>query len=80
MVGLGSGKKFGVCCVIIGVCYSVSDSEDSEFTVIASSVSVYFQGFENGKIISQIVGISEDCDQNGDRVSKNNVSCHICIV
>ena len=26
------------------------------------------QKFKDGKIISQIVGISEDCDQNGDRV------------
>ena len=30
-------------------------------------------------IISQIVGISEGCDQNGLRVSKNNESCHILI-
>ena len=30
--------------------------------------------------ISQIVRISEDCDQNGDRVSKNDESCHICIM
>ena len=29
-------------------------------------------------IISQIVRIGEVCDQNGDRVSKNNKSCHIC--
>ena len=27
----------------------------------------------------KIVRISEGCPQNGDRVSKNNVSCHICI-
>ena len=31
-------------------------------------------------LISQIVGISEGCDQNGDRVSKNDKSCHICIM
>ena len=29
-------------------------------------------------MISQIVGISELYDQNGDRVSKNVKSCHIC--
>ena len=28
---------------------------------------------------SQLDGIREGCDQNGDRVSKNDVSCHICI-
>ena len=30
------------------------------------------------KIISQIVRVSEVCDQNGDRVSKNHKICHIC--
>ena len=30
--------------------------------------------------ISQIVGISADCDQSGDGVSKNNESCNICII
>ena len=34
---------------------------------------------EDEKIISQIVGISED-DQNGDRASKNDKSCRICIM
>ena len=29
-------------------------------------------------ITSQIVGSGENCDQNGDRVSKNEKSCHIC--
>ena len=29
---------------------------------------------------SQIVRISEDCDQNGDRVSKDHKSFHICIM
>ena len=29
-------------------------------------------------IISQIVGIIEDCDQNCDRVSKNDKIFHIC--
>ena len=29
----------------------------------------------NEKIIGQIVGFSEVCDQNGDRVSKNEISC-----
>ena len=37
-----------------------------------------FKKFENEKIISQIVGISWACDQNGDSVSKNGKSCHIC--
>ena len=31
-------------------------------------------------IISRIVGISEDCDQNGERVSKTDKSCHVCIM
>ena len=39
----------------------------------------YYQNFEDGKIISQVVRISEDCDQSSDRVSKNNLICHICI-
>ena len=30
---------------------------------------------KNEKIISQIVGISKVCDQNGDRVSNNEKSC-----
>ena len=34
--------------------------------------------FENDDIISQMVGIGEVCDQNGDRVSRNDKSCHIC--
>ena len=29
-------------------------------------------------IISQVVGIGKSCDQNGERVSKNNKSCFIC--
>ena len=29
------------------------------------------------KSLSQIVGVSEVCDQNGDRVYKNNISCCI---
>ena len=39
---------------------------------------VYFQKVENEKIISQIVGISKICDQNGDGVSKNYKYSHIC--
>ena len=39
---------------------------------------VYYQKVENEKIISQIVGISKICDQNGDRVSKNYKYSHIC--
>ena len=34
--------------------------------------------FEIEKIISQIVRIGEVCDHIGDRVSKNDKSCHIC--
>ena len=36
------------------------------------------QRVENKKIISQIMGIREVCDQSGDRVSRNDKSCHIC--
>ena len=43
------------------------------------SQSIY-QSLENEKIISHIVGISEVCDKNGDRVSKNDKSCYICIM
>ena len=35
---------------------------------------------ENEKIISQIVGISEACDLNGDRVSMKDKSYHICSI
>ena len=31
-----------------------------------SQLSVYYQKFDSEKIISQVVEISEDCDQNGD--------------
>ena len=34
---------------------------------------------ENAKIIGLIVRVGEVCDKNGDTVSKNNKSCHICI-
>ena len=30
------------------------------------------------EIISQFVGIVQDCDQSGDRVSKSDKSHHIC--
>ena len=30
--------------------------------------------------ICQIVGVSEDSDQNGVRVSKKDACCHICII
>ena len=39
---------------------------------------MYYQRVENEKIINQIVGISEDCYKNGDKVSKNDKSYHIC--
>ena len=41
--------------------------------------SLYYHNFEDEKIISQIVGFSKDCDQNGDKVSSNDESGHICI-
>ena len=34
--------------------------------------------YNSEKIISQIVGISEGCDQNGERVSETDKICHIC--
>ena len=40
--------------------------------------ALMLQKFEDEKMISQIVWISEGCDQNGERVSKNGKSCHIC--
>ena len=36
MMGLGSGEQFGVCCMILSVRYSVSDSDDRECIVVAS--------------------------------------------
>ena len=50
--------------------------------LIASSVnlrSVNYQEFEVEKIIIKFVRTSEGCEQNSDRVSKIDVSCHICI-
>ena len=41
---------------------------------------MFTEEFEDGKIISQVVGISKDCDQIGDRVSKSDVSYHISIM
>ena len=41
---------------------------------------MYYQNFESEKISGQIYWISEGCDQNGDRVSMNDKSCHICIL
>ena len=38
---------------------------------------LYYQRVENEKIISQIVGVSQVCDQNGDRVPKTDKNCHI---
>ena len=43
-----------------------------------SRVGSYNRKVENEKIISQIVGVSKISDQNGDKVSKNDKSCHIC--
>ena len=42
-------------------------------------VAILFYLVENEKNFSQIVGVCEVCDQNGDIVSKNDKSCHICI-
>ena len=36
-----------------------------------------FSWVENEKIISQIIGVCEVCDQNDDSVSKNDKSCRI---
>ena len=47
--------------------------------LITSSVNVrfiYYQKIKNEEIITQIVRISEVCDENG----KNNKSCQICNV
>ena len=41
------------------------------------AASVYYQNFEDEKIISHIFRISENCDQKGDRVIKSESSCHI---
>ena len=57
----------------------VKARKSSNCIICVSLGSVYFQKFKDEKIISQIVGFIKDCDQNGDRVSKINVSCHICI-
>ena len=35
---------------------------------------------ENENIISQIVKVSEICDQNGECLSKNHKSFHICSI
>ena len=37
------------------------------------------QRVENEKNISQIVRVCEVCVQNGERVSRNDKSCHICM-
>ena len=37
-----------------------------------------FNEFGSEMIISQLVGIIKYCDQNGDRMSKNNKRDHIC--
>ena len=46
------------------------------FKFLSISATVYFQKFENGKIISEIVGICGDWDQNVYRVSKSDKSYH----
>ena len=50
-----------------------------EHIFLTTFYSLYYQKLENEKIISQIVRFSKGCDQIGDRVSKNDVSYHICI-
>ena len=32
------------------------------------------------RVCSKMVGISGDCDQNGDRESKSDEICHICLI
>ena len=45
--------------------------------MMVNLLRVYYERAGNDKIISQIFGDSEICDQNGDRVSKSDKSCHI---
>ena len=47
---------------------------------LAKDLFVVVKWFENENIISQVVRIGEWCDQNGDKVSKNDKSCYICII
>ena len=57
------------------------DSNDQPTHIICLTSDLFFyQWVENEKIISQIVGISEVCNQNGDRVSQNENNCDICSI
>ena len=50
------------------------------FSLDASSVRLIIclsSRIENEEIFSQIVGVSKNCDQNGDKVSKYNKICYI---
>ena len=38
----------------------------------------FYQLVEIEQIISQIVGVSDVCDQNGDRITNNDKSCRVC--
>ena len=40
---------------------------------------LYIKRLRMGEIISQIVGFIKDSDQNGDWVSENYETCHICV-
>ena len=63
MVGLGSGEEFGVHCMIFGVCYSVSDSEDRDTSVVASESTSKADG--RGDLCSG----ETDADLGGSRMT-----------
>ena len=63
MVGLGSGEEFGIHCMIFGVCYSVSDSEDRDTTVVASESTSKADG--RGDLCSG----ETDADLGGSRMT-----------
>ena len=54
--------------------YDVEPSEHYQYNQCVEKCN-FSKEFENEKIISLIVRFSKDCDQNGDRVSKNGESC-----
>ena len=63
MVGLGSGEEFGVRFMIFGVCYSVSDSEDRDTTVVASELTSEADGR------GDLCGGETDSDLGGSRMT-----------
>ena len=50
----------------------------AEITVIVNFLWNFRLNGKYDNIISTIVGIRGNCDQNGNRVSKNDKSCCIC--